>query len=134
VSAVDLQNAIYDAVSAAVAPLPVYDNPTQVADPDNNDAFPFVTVGDATLSEWGDDCKAGFDAQVIIHTWSRAHHTLETKAVQGDIYTGLHRVDLMVGGTPVVLCEEQSRDALRDPDGVTVHGVSRYRVVWTPTP
>lgn len=131
-SAYNLQLAVYDAVADAVAPLPVYDNPQQVADPDNNALFPFVTVGEATVREWDDDTLTGFEADVMIHVWSRASHRLEAKQVQDSIYAALHRSALTIGTAPAILCDHVQSETLRDPDGITIHGVSRYRVVWTP--
>jgi len=132
-SGYNLQLAIYDALaSAPLGVQGVYDNPTQVSNPDDNGAFPFVTVGDATLSDWSDDCKSGFEASIVIHTWSRAAHHLETKQVQGNIYNALHRAELTVDGQPVITSEFVSSDAFRDSDGVTIHGVSRFRVVLSP--
>ena len=131
-SAYNLQIAVYDAVAAAVAPVPVYDNPQQVANPDDNSQFPFVTVGEATLNSWDDDTLTGFDADIVIHVWSRASHRLETKELQDTIYSALNRASLTVGSNPVVLCDHVQSDTMRDPDGITIHGVSRYRIVWTP--
>lgn len=132
-SAYAIQVAVYDALAAApLGVVGIYDNPTQVADPSDNAAFPFVTVGDATLSDWSDDVYSGFEASIIIHTWSRASHRLETKQVQGAIYAALNRAPLVIGGQPVITCDFVSSDDFRDPDGITIHGVSRFRLLLSP--
>jgi len=128
-----LQNAIYNRLVAVAIPgvKGIYDNPTQVTDPGNNALFPFITISEATASEWDDDTYTGFDTQAVIHVWSRAHHTLEAKSIQKAIYNALHRYELSITGSTLITCEHQTSSTVRDPDGVTIHGISQYRIIST---
>lgn len=129
----DLQKAIYNRlVAVSISGVKgIYDNPTQVADPGNNALFPIITISDATASEWDDDTYTGFDTQAVIHVWSRAHHTLEAKSIQKAIYNAMHRHELSITGSALITCEHQSSNTVRDPDGVTIHGISQYRIIST---
>lgn len=131
-SAVALQIAVYDALAAdsTLSGLVsgIYDNPTQVSDPGDNSAFPFVTVGEARFAPWDTDTEKGREATVVIHTWSRAQHHIECKRVQEAIYNILHRVTLPMTGHVWIGCDLASQDAQRDPDAITVHGVQEFLI------
>lgn len=132
-SAYDIQVALYNKLNADV-PLNavatgVYDNPAQVADSGDGSEFPFVTIGNITLQPWDDDTSTGFEATIIIDTWSRATHTLECKQVQGLIYDTLHRQTLTISGLSSIMLDFVTSSSEKDPDGVTVHGISEFRLI-----
>jgi len=129
---VDLQVSIYDALTAANLPVVgIYDNVLQVSDPSNNALFPFITVGDQSTREWGDDCYTGHDAEIRIHVWSRAHHTLEVKGILGDVRDVLNRGPLSVQDGSVLTVDHLNTQVLKDPDGVTLHGIAAFRALIT---
>ena len=108
----------------------IYDNPTQVADPSDDTAFPFITLSDGTASPWDTDTERGDDATVVVHVWSRASHSLESKQIQGAIYNVLHRGTISITGSVFVGCDYLSQTVQRDPDGITRHGVQEFRIVY----
>lgn len=130
---VAIQNAIYNTLTlAAISGVKgIYDNPTQVVDPDNNARFPFITISEMTDAEFDDDTYTGFDTALVIHVWSRASHTIETKTIQTAIYQALHRQNLSISGASMITLEHQSSSTIRDPDGVTIHGISQFRLITT---
>ncbi len=122
-----LQTALY-ARLANYAPLSaladaVYDHVPQDA------AFPYVQVGEIDGTEWDTDTSLGSDDTVTIHVWSRYRGRLETHQIQDAIYGALHRHALAVDGAHVVTVEFEFADSLLDPDGLTRHGVQRFRVL-----
>jgi len=133
-SAYQLQFAIYTALDndATVSGLVqgIYDNPTQVADPSNNDAFPFITISDGTSSPWDTDTERGDEAIAQIHVWSRAEHSLEVKQIQDAIYSVLHRGTISISGSVFIGSDYITQTVERDPDGITRHGVQEFRIVY----
>lgn len=134
-SARELQIAVYNALSAD-APLValvqgIYDNVTQVSDPGDNSAFPFLTIGDGLQREWDTNTELGHEAEFRIHVWSRAHHSLEAKQIADAVISVLHHGTLTISGASFIGCDYVTQNMdVRDPDGVTRHGVIEFRIVY----
>ena len=122
-----LQTALYDRLAnfGALAALVegVHDHVPQDA------AHPYVQVGEIDSTEWDTDTSLGSDATVTIHVWSRYRGRLQTHEIQDAIYSALHRHALTVTGAQVVTVEFEFADSLLDPDGLTRHGVQRFRIL-----
>lgn len=91
--------------------------------------FPYVTIGDdSTVANDTDDCL-GYSSTVSIHVWSRFDGQDEVKEIQGLIYAALHRQSLSFDDYYLVECVFSDSPAIiRDPDGVTWHGVSTFSI------
>jgi hypothetical protein len=110
----------YDVTSLVQA---VYDHVPQDA------AFPYVVIGDSTEAQWDTDDSTGTEATVTIHVWSRFRGRSETKLIQDAIYQSLHRYDLPIDGVHTVTVEWEYAESFLDPDGLTRHGVQRFRII-----
>lgn len=131
----NLQLAIFDKLNSDVdlsaLVVGIYDNVTQVANPDDNNEFPFLTISQGRIAPWDDDLKRGGQADIEIHTWSRAHNALEAKQVMDAVYNCLHRATIVINGWSFVGCDLVDQvNPMRDPDGVTRHGVQTYRITY----
>lgn len=101
----------------------IYDHVPQDA------SFPYVVIGEGTATQWDTDDSTGSDATVTIHTWSRYRGRKEVKEMQRQIYNALHRYDLPVTGLNTVTVEWEHSETLLDPDGLTRHGILRFRII-----
>lgn len=108
----------------------VYDNPPQVDEPEDPALFPYITISDTTSPPWDDDHDRGFAPILTVHVWSRASHALEAKQIMDAVYSILHRGTLAITGWQFVGCDLTDQTILRDPDGITRHGVQNYRVTY----
>ena len=122
----DLQQALYARIKSAMGPRSatgVYDHVPQDAQ------MPYVVVGDdiATPDDTDDSCDSQHG--ITIHTWSAHRGQRETKEIQQAIYAALHRESLLVGSAVVVDCHLESQETFLDEDGLTRHGVQRFRVL-----
>lgn len=124
---VAIQAAVYSILSndAALSAMieGVYD------DVDENQAFPYVTIGESTHNEWDTGDTLGDDATITIHTWSRGRGKKQTKEIQGAIYNALHRVETSQTGYDFVTIQWQDSTSLIDADGKTRHGVQNFRIL-----
>lgn len=124
----EAQKAIFDILSASVpisaAVSGVFDDVAV-----NYDLFPYITIGEDVLTEWDLDAEGGFSASVTIHTWSRVKGQVETKTIQGLIYTALHRVALTLTTYDCILCRQTEQISSKDPDGLTRHGVQTFALL-----
>lgn len=101
----------------------VYDHVPQDA------AFPFVVIGDDTMIPFDTHSTIGGEHTVQVHTWSRYRGNAETKQIQSQIYNALHRYALTVSGGTMVDCQCEYAETFLDADGLTMHGVTRFRVL-----
>ena len=125
---IPIQTAIFDRLSAELD-VPVYDAVPQAADSGDDSAFPYVTIGDDIVSEWDTDTSTGFDTEVTVHAWTRYRGRREVKLIQEAIYDALHLHSLSIPGWHTVLCLFLTADSFMDADGITRHGVIRFRLV-----
>lgn len=95
--------------------------------------FPYVTVGDLTELEWDTDDSTGREGTYTFHVWSRYRGRMEVKKILDAIKASLHNQSLTVSGELVVLVLFEFVTIFKDPDGITQHGVTRFRVISTGT-
>lgn len=117
-----IQQAIYAAVSAAVS-VPVYDDPPADA------ALPYLTIGDDTVVPSRTKTEDGHEITVTVHAWSLGRGRKGVKELLSEVYDVLNDKDLSVPGFSVVDVSFEYADSFRDADGLTWHGVARYRVI-----
>ena len=92
-------------------------------------AYPFVQIGEDTLLDYSTKNEAGSLVTVNIHVWSQYTGSKETKNIMDRIHDLLHDSSLSVTGFNLVNLRFEFSDILRDPDGVTRHGVMRFRAI-----
>jgi hypothetical protein len=115
-----MQQALYAALSPAVAPVLVYDDAPAEA------AFPYITLGEATSDQGGDKSQDGERVTVTLHAWSRKSGRREVKELAAKVRAALHNTTLTVAGAdPVQLRYEFSTDFL-EPETMTKHAVIRF--------
>ena len=96
---------------------------------DQASAFPYVTLGDTTALPFDTKDKTGMEQTFTVHVWSRYRGRKEAQDIMAAAYGVLHRGTLTVTGHTFVNSEWEFSETFEDPDGLTKHGVSRYRIV-----
>jgi len=91
--------------------------------------YPYINIGEDTAIAWDTDDSTGSESTLTLHVWSRKSGRREVKEIMRLIYASLHRAELVVAGAYVVLCDWEFSESFMDADGVTRHGVTRYRVI-----
>ena len=120
----DIQTALYAAIAAAVSPVAVLDN----AGPDQ--LYPFVTIGEFSAEPDDAITNEGAAIEAMIHVWSRQPGMQELQQLMQGIASALHGVRLtLAGGGQWVMTRHDYSTTLRDPDGITRHGVMRFQVL-----
>lgn len=125
----ELQSTIYSALDTALS-VSVYSNG---AVPDNT-AASYVVIGDDTHIEWDTDGTTGFESTITIHSWDNASTSRGLDAVKvlmGNIYDTLHRQTLSVTGYVFTGCDFEFSETFIENDGLTRHGVQRFRIYTT---
>ncbi|MCK4957750.1 MAG: DUF3168 domain-containing protein [Planctomycetes bacterium] len=104
---------------------PVFDNVPE------NQAAPYIVIGDDTSTPHDADLQTGFDMTLTIHSWSTYRGKKEVKALMGEVYNLLNRAPLAVTGYTVIDIMSEYGQTFLDSDGVTRHGVQRFRILLT---
>lgn len=127
-STYDIQRAVYgvlspDPVLATQYSAAVYD------DVPENAAFPYITLGEWTET---DDPKTldsiGRESTFTVHIWSRARGMAEVQNIAGRIIQILEHQPLSLGIWRWEATNYADFRTLRDMDGISRHGVLRFRV------
>lgn len=119
----EVQAAVYAVLVPALAPVPVLD----MAGP--NQTYPYCTIGELMAEH--DDALAdnGSALELMVHLWSRQKGMLEVELLMAAVSEALHRQKLALAGDLQWVSSVLEYSAtLRDADGVTRHGVMRFRI------
>ncbi|BEV46978.1 DUF3168 domain-containing protein [Afipia carboxidovorans] len=105
----------------------VYDEPPR------NVAFPYVTLGEARLSDLSGDSGTTQEHQLTLHAWSRQGGHREAQTIAGALLQALDDAPLPLGGHRLVNFRFSVADIRRERDGRTYHALVRFRAVTEPS-
>ena len=123
---VELQRSLFDKLSADLS-YAVY---MVGAVPDNFD-LKHVVIGLTTPIDWSTDGYTGFETTVTINSWDSDYESRglgETMQMMDDIYDSLNRAQFSVTGYNNVAVDYEFGEPMIDPNGITGHGVQRFRI------
>jgi hypothetical protein len=127
-----LRAAIYQALIAdsglvaALGGARVYDEPPRDA------AFPYVTLGEARISDASADDAPLQEHQLTLHAWSRQGGHKQAHIITGALLQALDDAPLAPSGHRLVNLRFALADIRRDVDGRTYHALVRFRAVTEP--
>ena len=131
-AAVALRAAIHDALvadgalSALLGGPKVYDEVPQSA------AFPYVTLGECSITDWTVGTEAATEHQLTLHAWSRQGGHREAHEIAGALLQALDDAPLTVEGHRLVNLRFALADIGREADGRTYHAAVRFRAFTEP--
>lgn len=129
---VALRAAVYDALradnalSAALGGQHVYDEPPRSVE------FPYVTLGEARLSDASADGGASQEHQLVLHAWSRKGGHREAHVIAGALLQALDDAPLDLVEHRLVNMRFTIADIRRESDGRTYHALVRFRALTEP--
>lgn len=110
----------------------IYDS-VPATKPGATPTFPYVTFGEAQSLPERADCIDGTEHFFTVHAWSRAVGFPEVKRMAGAIREALHEAEIEVTGYRLIDLALQNTQFMRDPDGLTSHGVMTFRAMLDAT-
>jgi len=124
----ELQKSIFTALSGNTtgmsgANVPVFD------DVPEGTAYPYVVIGEETASNNGTKTLDGIEHTLTIHAWSQYRGRREIKEIMQSVYEKLHNTDISISGASLVNIRQEFNTTLAETDGITRHGVMRFRAV-----
>jgi hypothetical protein len=129
---VALRSAIHDALiadtalNAALGGARVYDEPPRNAD------FPYVTLGEARITDASADGGAVQEHQLTLHAWSRQGGHKQAHVITAALLAALDDAPLSPAGHRLVNLRFSIADIRRESDGRTYHALVRFRAVTEP--
>ncbi len=123
-----LQQAIFTALNGNVsgidsANVSVYD------DVPENTVYPYVVIGEETAANNGTKDLDGIEHTLTLHVWSQYRGRREIKEIMQSVYQLLHDAAITVSGASLVNIRQEFNNTLMENDGITRHGVMRFRAV-----
>jgi hypothetical protein len=131
-AAAALRAAIHDALiadgalSALLGGPKVYDEPPRAA------AFPYVTLGEARVSDFSTGSEPGEEHQLTLHAWSRQGGHREAHLIAGALLQALDDAPLNLADHRLVNLRFAVADVRREADGRTYHALVRFRAMTEP--
>jgi hypothetical protein len=104
----------------------IYDEPPREA------AFPYVTLGEATVSDRSTATEGGHEHALTLHVWSRHGGHREAQEIAGAVLEALADAPLAPDGHRLANLRFVTADVRREPDGRTYHGLVRLRAFTEP--
>ncbi len=126
-----LQQAIYTKLNAASITDYASNAITGVFDdvPENT-AYPYIKIGEETSTNIATKTLDANEHTITIHVWSQYRGGFrDVKVIMQQIFTELHNSDITVSGASLVNIRHEFETVLLEQDGITRHGVMRFRVV-----
>ena len=96
-------------------------------------AYPYVVVGEETAIDVSSKDKDIFEHTLTIHVWSQYRGRRDIKVIMKQVHDILHESSLTVSGGSMVNMRQEFQTTLLEGDGITRHGVIRFRAVVSDT-
>lgn len=111
---------------------PVLGDVDVVEDVPSNQKYPYVHLGERSTTKHGGKGEPGEDSIIDVHTWSRRGGLAEVEELQAAMFDALEGHTPALDGFTSISFERISSRAFMDADGITGHGVDRWRVCTEP--
>lgn len=108
----------------------IYTNAPQADESEDSAFFPYITVTQAAAGAYDTKDDNGGSVLIDVHVWSRGHSVAAPLALADAVYDALQRHDLAVTGANTVTVNFESGLLMQDPDGITMHAVRTFRVLY----
>lgn len=124
-----LRAAIHDALVADAPLTGILGGPKIYDEPPATAAFPYVTLGEARVSDFSAGDEALQEHQLTLHAWSRQGGHREAHMIAGALLQALDDAPLAPDGHQLVNLRFSLADIRREADGRTYHALVRFRAV-----
>lgn len=91
--------------------------------------YPYVVIGEETATNFGTKDKDANEHTLTMHVWSQYRGRKEIKNIMSQLYTSLHNSAINLSGATLVNIRHEFEQTLLESDGITRHGVMRFRAV-----
>jgi hypothetical protein len=130
-TSIALHKALYAALTASTPLANIVG--TRIFDAPPRDAtFPYVTLGETSVTDWSTSTEDGTEHRLTLHAWSRAGGKAECWSILDVLRNALHDAGLSLEGQALANLRFERAATSLDPDRRTWHGIARFRAVTEP--
>jgi hypothetical protein len=97
---------------------------------------PYITLGQPQVlpsRTGGAGCDSGAEISIVINGWTTGPESVASRQLGAAIVASIDEHELVMSGHRTVLCELEQNQYLEDPDGITKHSASTFRILTEPT-
>ena len=127
-----LRAAIHDALTADGALTALLGGPKVFDEVPRGAAFPYVTLGEARVTDFSTGTEPGEEHQITLHAWSRQGGHREAHLISGALLQALDDAPLALADHRLVNLRFATADVRRETDGRTYHALVRFRAMTEP--
>jgi hypothetical protein len=131
-AAAALRAAIHDALVADGALATLLGGARIYDEPPRGPSLPYVTLGEARVSDFSTGSEPGEEHQLTLHAWSRQGGHREAHLIAGVLLQALDDAPLALAGHRLVNLRFATADVRREADGRTYHALVRFRAMTEP--
>ena len=91
--------------------------------------IPYIVIGDETSIDNDTKDNAGAQHTITLHCWSQYVGMKEVKLLEAYLVDKLHQTNITLPSAEVILIRREFDQVLIEEDGITRHGISRYRII-----
>lgn len=91
--------------------------------------YPYITIGEMRSSDISTKTNTAIDVDVDVNVYSRDKGSKESLDILEQVYQILHDASLSLGSSSLTNLRFSSSEIIRQPDGLTYLGISRFRAV-----
>ncbi|MFT4184266.1 MAG: DUF3168 domain-containing protein [Rhizobium sp.] len=95
-------------------------------DPEDDAAYPYVTIGESQFLNDDMTCRRAWRVYLTLHAWSRKTGYPEVKQVASAVADALHLASLPMAHFRVAIITHSQTRVFRDADGATSHAVITF--------
>lgn len=125
--------ALTNLLSSAHVGVAIFSDVPDVDDGQPDADFPYVVIGNDTITPFDTKDNVGGNALVQVDAYSRSTSKLQIKTISDAIDARLRRQPLTMAGVTHITTELESNNLIRDQDGRTMRAIILYRVMWLNT-
>jgi hypothetical protein len=95
-------------------------------------AFPYIVLGETRSLPMDTQRVIGNDVTLTLHTYSRGAGMQQARHIMAAIYDALHNAVFAVPNQTLILCQCLDTETRLETDGLTRHGLQRFRIITEP--
>lgn len=98
----------------------------------DNQTYPFIQIGEIDFEDWSTHTFDGFSATIAVHLWHRpgSRGRAPLHGIMDDVYRILNKNLFSIPSFTVVSMRFVSSQIIVEPDAVTYHGITRFRIIF----
>ena len=127
-----LRAAVHDALIADASLTGLLGGAKIFDEPPRSAAFPYVTLGEARVSDFSTGSEPGEEHALTLHAWSRQGGHRQAHLIAGALLQALDDAALALADHRLINFRFAVADVRREADGRTYHALIRFRAVTEP--